>query len=151
MKIFKEMLWHIILLTVSVLFVLAVRAIDRSFPVLKDFEVTSQQVTDVSVIIEGKVNKVRDCKLLEINAFTPEGRKLSINFLDKPIEENQGTRPVGIQFWGPWELFNQNNTSINIFITHSCSVFWSQTSKLTTLTLVRVVEPAALPDPTFKE
>ncbi len=101
MKIFKEMLWHVILLTVSVLFVLAVRAIDRSFPVLKDFEVTSRQITDVSVIIEGKVNKVRDCKLLEINAFTSEGRKLAINFLDRPIGENQGTRPVGIQFWGP--------------------------------------------------
>ena len=151
MKILRELLWHIILLTVSVLFVLAVRAIDRSFPVLKDFEVTSQQVTDVSDIIEGKVNKVRDCKLLEINAFTPEGRKLAINFLDKPIEENLRTRPVGIQFWGPWELFNQNNTSVSIFITHSCSVFWSQTTNLTTLTLVRVVEPAALPDPTFKE
>ena len=150
MKIFKEMLWHIILLTVSVLFVLAVRAIDRSFPVLKDFEVTSQQVTDVSVIIEGKVNKVRDCKLLKINAFTPEGRKLAINFLDKPIEENLSTRPVGIQFWGPWELFNQNNTSISIFITHSCSVFWSQTSKLTTLKLVKVPEPENLA-PAFKE
>ena len=150
MKIFKEMLWHVILLTVSVLFVLAVRAIDRSFPVLKDFEVTSQQITDVSVIIEGKVNKVRDCKLLEINAFTPEGRKLAINFLDRPIEENQGTRPVGIQFWGPGELFNQNNTSINIFITHSCSVFWSQTTKLTTLTLVKVPESENLA-PAFKE
>ncbi len=150
MKIFKEMLWHVILLTVSVLFVLAVRDIDRSFPVLKDFEVTSQQVTDASVIIEGKVNKVRDCKLLEINAFTPEGRKLSINFPGKPIEENLSTRPVGIQFWGPWELFNQNNTSINIFITHSCSVFWSQTSKLTTLTLVKAPEPENLA-PVFKE
>ena len=150
MKIFKEMLWHIILLTVSVLFVLAVRSIDRSFPVLNDFEVTSQQVTKTSVIIEGKVNKVRDCKLLESNAFPPEGRRIAINFLDKPIEGNQGTRPIGVQFWGPWELFNQNNTSINIFITHACSVFWSQTSKLTTLTLVKVPGPEKLA-PVFKE
>ena len=151
MKFLKEILWHLILLTVSVLFILAVRAIDRSFPVFKDFEVTSQQVTDVSVVIEGKVNKVRDCKLLEINAFTPEGRKIAINFLDRSIEETQGTRPVGIQFWGPWELFNQHNSSIDIFITHACSVFWSQTTRLTTLKLVKVVEPTALPDPTFKE
>ena len=150
MKILRELLWHLLLLVISVLFILAVRAIDRSFPVLKDFEVTSQQVTDVSVIIEGKVNKVRDCKLLEINAFTPEGRKLSINFPGKPIEENLSTRPVGIQFWGPWELFNQNNTSINIFITHSCSVFWSQTSKLITLTLVKVPGSEKLA-PAFKE
>ena len=150
MKILRELLWHLLLLVISVLFVLAVRAIDRSFPVLKDFEVTSQQITDVSVIIEGKVNKVRDCKLLEINAFTPEGRRIAINFLDKPIEENQGTRPIGVQFWGPWELFNQNNTSINIFITHACSVFWSQTSKLTTLKLVKVPGSEKLA-PVFKE
>lgn len=150
MKILRELLWHLLLLVISALFVLAVRSIDRSFPVLNDFEVTSQQVTKTSVIIEGKVNKVRDCKLLEINAFTPEGRRIAINFLDKPIEENQGTRPIGVQFWGPWELFNQNNTSINIFITHACSVFWSQTSKLTTLTPVKVPGPEKLA-PVFKE
>lgn len=150
MKILRELLWHLLLLVISVLFVLAVRSIDRSFPVLNDFEATSQQVTKTSVIIEGKVNKVRDCKLLEINAFTPEGRRIAINFLDKPIEENQGTRPIGVQFWGPWELFNQNNTSINIFITHACSVFWSQTSKLTTLTLVKVPGSEKLA-PVFKE
>lgn len=150
MKILRELLWHLLLLVISVLFVLAVRSIDRSFPVLNDFEVTSQQVTKTSVIIEGKVNKVRDCKLLEINAFTPEGRRIAINFLDKPIEGNQGTRPIGVQFWGPWELFNQNNTSINIFITYACSVFWSQTSKLTTLTLVKVPGPEKLA-PVFKE
>ena len=150
MKILRELLWHLLLLVISVLFVLAVRSIDRSFPVLNDFEVTSQQVTKTSVRIEGKVNKVRDCKLLEINAFTPEGRRIAINFLDKPIEENQGTRPIGVQFWGPWELFNQNNTSINIFITHACSVFWSQTSKLTTLTLVKVPGSEKLA-PVFKE
>lgn len=150
MKILRELLWHLLLLVISVLFVLAVRSINRSFPVLNDFEVTSQQVTKTSVIIEGKVNKVRDCKLLEINAFTPEGRRIAINFLDKPIEENQGTRPIGIQFWGPWELFNQNNTSVNIYITHACSVFWSQTSKLTTLTLVKVPGSEKLA-PVFKE
>lgn len=150
MKILRELLWHLLLLVISVLFVLAVRSIDRSFPVLNDFEVTSQQVTKTSVIIEGKVNKVRDCKLLEINAFTPEGRRIAINFLDKPIEENQGTRPIGIQFWGPWELFNQNNTSVNIYITHACSVFWSQTSKLTTLKLVKVPGSEKLA-PVFKE
>ena len=150
MKILRELLWHLLLLVISVLFVLAVRSIDRSFPVLNDFEATSQQGTKTSVIIEGKVNKVRDCKLLEINAFTPEGRRIAINFLDKPIEENQGTRPIGVQFWGPWELFNQNNTSINIFITHACSVFWSQTSKLTTLTLVKVPGSEKLA-PVFKE
>ena len=150
MKILRELLWHLLVLVISVLFVLAVRSIDRSFPVLNDFEVTSQQVTKTSVIIEGKVNKVRDCKLLEFNAFTPEGRRIAINFLDKPIEGNQGTRPIGVQFWGPWELFNQNNTSINIFITHACSVFWSQTSKLTTLTLVKVPGPEKLA-PVFKE
>lgn len=150
MKILRELLWHLLLLVISVLFVLAVRSINRSFPVLNDFEVTSQQVTKTSVIIEGKVNKVRDCKLLEINAFTPEGRRIAINFLDKPIEENQGTRPIGVQFWGPWELFNQNNTSINIFITHACSVFWSQTSKLTTLKLVKVPGSEKLA-PVFKE
>lgn len=150
MKILRELLWHLLLLVISVLFVLAVRSINRSFPVLNDFEVTSQQVTKTSVIIEGKVNKVRDCKLLEINAFTPEGRRIAINFLDKPIEGNQGTRPIGVQFWGPWELFNQNNTSINIFITHACSVFWSQTSKLTTLTLVKVPGSEKLA-PVFKE
>lgn len=150
MKILRELLWHLLLLVISVLFVLAVRSINRSFPVLNDFEVTSQQVTKTSVIIEGKVNKVRDCKLLEINAFTPEGRRIAINFLDKPIEGNQGTRPIGVQFWGPWELFNQNNTSINIFITYACSVFWSQTSKLTTLTLVKVPGSEKLA-PVFKE
>lgn len=150
MKILRELLWHLLLLVISVLFVLAVRSINRSFPVLNDFEVTSQQVTKTSVIIEGKVNKVRDCKLLEINAFTPEGRRIAINFLDKPIEGNQGTRPIGVQFWGPWELFNQNNTSINIFITHACSVFWSQTSKLTTLKLVKVPGSEKLA-PVFKE
>lgn len=150
MKILRELLWHLLVLVISVLFVLAVRSINRSFPVLNDFEVTSQQVTKTSVIIEGKVNKVRDCKLLEFNAFTPEGRRIAINFLDKPIEGNQGTRPIGVQFWGPWELFNQNNTSINIFITHACSVFWSQTSKLTTLTLVKVPGSEKLA-PVFKE
>ena len=150
MKILRELLWHLLVLVISVLFVLAVRSIDRSFPVLNDFEVTSQQVTKTSVIIEGKVNKVRDCKLLEFNAFTPEGRRIAINFLDKPIEGNQGTRPIGVQFWGPWELFNQNNTSVNIYITHACSVFWSQTSKLTTLTLVKVPGSEKLA-PVFKE
>ena len=145
MKMFRELLWHVMLLIVSVLFILAFRAVDRSFPVVRGFEVTSQRVTDLSVSIEGSVEKVRDCKLLENNAFKPEGRKIAINILDRHNEENQGTRPVGSQFWGPWEIFNQNNDSVNIYITHTCSVFWSQTTKLTTLTLVKA------PEPTFKD
>lgn len=144
---FVQLTWHIVMLVISVLFVLSVRAVDRSFPVLKSFEVLTQTTTNLGVIIEGTVDKVRDCRLVEINAFTPEGHKLSINYMDKPLVESQGTRPQGIQLWGPWEIFTQNNTSVNLYVTHACSIFWSQTSKLTTLTLIKVsAEPFGQPE-----
>lgn len=134
------------LLIFSVFFILAVREIDRSFPVIKDFKVTSQAVGDNTVIIEGTLNKVRDCKILSVNAFTPEGRKLDIEFPPGISEDNLPTRPVRIQFWGPWEVHNNGVETITIYAQHACSIFWTQTTKLTDLTLIKVPVIITVPE-----
>ncbi len=137
-RVAGNLAWHLGLLILSVCFILLLRTIDRSFPVVKDFKVTAQRSTDNSVLIEGTLDKVRDCKFLEITAYTQEGQQLWINFLDKPTANSLDvTRPVRVQLWGPWEIFNQGSSSMTLYVHHACWPFWSQTAVLTDITLIK--------------
>ena len=137
-KLAYETVWHVALLSLSVGFVLAVQAVDRSFPVVKDFKVTSMKARGTSVVIEGTLNKVRDCKFIEITAYTTDGRRLGLVLTDRPPHEPAVTRPLGPQLWGPWEVYPQGYANVDLYVHHACSIFWSQTSKLTALTLLKV-------------
>lgn len=134
----KQLAWHIGLLVLSVLFILGVRLIDRSFPVIKDFKVTSQKLQNGSVIIEGSLEKIRDCKFLELNAYTADGHKVWIDFLDRPKDRQLETRAVRVQLWGPWEIYTKGSSTITLYAHHACSIFWTQTIKLTNLTPIKV-------------
>lgn len=136
----QQVLWHLTLILLSVSLIWLVRTVDRAFPVVTDFQVTSQTVAGDSVIIAGTMDKVRDCEFLDIRAYTSEGRHIRINFLDRADSSPPETRPTTFQIWGPRQVFTNNATTVNIYAHHACSIFWSQTTKLVTLTVIKVPE-----------
>lgn len=140
-RFLTQLAWHTGLLAVSVLVILVIRFIDLSFPVIEDFKVTSQSPTANGILIEGSMSKLRDCKILSVSAYDSAGRKLNLDLLE---DASLDTRPVRVQLWGPWEVFGKysnSNNSISLYAEHACSIFWTQTTKLTDLAWMQVPIP----------
>lgn len=141
----SQLAWQLVSLSAAVLVVFVAQAIDLSFPVVKDFKITSQkEMPTGGLVIEGTMEKIRDCKFTEVTAYTSEGRQVHVNFLDKPSQNPTTTRAVRIQAWGPWEVYSGKSQSVALYARHNCHVFWSQTTKLTDINLVLVTDPNAI-------
>lgn len=139
-----QLIWQLVLASAAVGVVYAARKLDLASPVIKDFKVTSQsEMPNGGLLIEGTMEKLRDCTFSEVTAYTQDGHQVHVSFLDKPPNTPATTRAVRIQAWGPWQVYSGKSTSVSLYARHSCHIFWSQTTKLTDLNLVLVTEPLA--------
>lgn len=129
----KDVLLHFTLMTAAVAAVLVARIVDTSFPVVDEFVVTDLKTTDSGILIEGTMRKVKDCTFNSVSAFTDSGRKVHVQFLDKPGNNPDTSRPVRVQLWGPWEVYSGHSHMVSLYASHRCHIFWDQTTKLVDL------------------
>lgn len=121
---------NFLFLTAAIGAVFVAKVIDNSFPVISNFTVTSIKHTASGIILEGDMKKDRDCTFNSVTAYTGDGRKVHVNFLDRHPTSSPDTRPVRVQLWGPWEVYSGTAPQVSMFANHSCHMFWSQTTKL---------------------
>lgn len=102
---------------------------DTSLPVVADFRVLTQFYSAREVIIDGTMNKIRDCELVEIVARTTQREVVSIDFLElgnKPVYN----RPMGPQKFGPWSVMAKDGEGVTIYARHRCNPFWTVSAEL---------------------
>lgn len=110
-------------------------ALDRNFPVVEPFVISTQECNEsVCVQITGWLEKRRDCRLVELYARVqaPDHtipRIVEVRFLDRP-QQQKISRPVGQQFWGPWQIAATTGDMIELRATHQCHPFWETKSTL---------------------
>lgn len=111
-------------------------------PVAKDFAVTRVERTDTPngqvLLLYGTLRKVRDCKLLGVDAVgvTADGRiDLALKFKDVTNDDGQ-SRPVGAGEWGPWRVeipLAPRVMAITLQSAHRCHPLWTSETKLLTM------------------
>lgn len=139
-SILHRIAWHITPLAAAISCVFVFKYVDQSFEVVKDFRITNQSLTPYGVLIEGSMNKERNCTFKEVVAYTSGGAQIPVKFLDKPQGYPDTTRAVRVQMWGPWELVSGNAQTIYLYAHHSCHILWPHSQLLTKFTVVRVEE-----------
>lgn len=107
-----------------------VYAADQSYPVVADFRVVTQVVTQDGVLIEGTMDKRRNCRMPEVVSVVDDA-VLPVVFLEGggvPIYK----RPTGPQKWGPWLVSAAPKDGVRLVAHHRCHGGWEHTTNLTT-------------------
>ena len=116
------------------------------FPVVKNFHLTSIERVDNYIVMQGYMRKVRNCRYVGVSAegITPSGRvDLPLRFLDSAIVNDNTTRPLGTQNWGPWRVVIPtvpNISTVVLYSVHSCHLAWETTTELARLPLLATVK-----------
>lgn len=133
-------LWHILPPLLALIAVFIIKTVDQSFPVIDSFKIVHQEISpNGGVIIDGTLNKRRDCKFESMVAYTDDTEPVHIRMVDKPEGAFPSSRAVRVQLWGPWEVMaNNDDKTIEIMVVHRCHPLWDVTSQLTKFTIVRV-------------
>ena len=103
---------------------------DQAYTVVQDFRIITQVLTPEGVLIEGTMDKRRDCRFMEVVAMLDEVPSAVI-FLDNK-EHAAYSRPSGPQKWGPWLLVADPGQGVRLHVRHSCHAGWDHTELLTT-------------------
>ena len=112
------------------------------FPVVKDFHLTSMERVDNYIVMQGYMRKVRNCRYVGVSAegITTSGHvDLPLRFLDNNIVNDNTTRPLGTQNWGPWRVVIPtvpNISTVVLYSVHSCHLAWETTTELARLPLL---------------
>jgi len=107
-----------------------VYAADQSYPVVADFRVVTQVVTQYGVLIEGTMDKRRNCRMLEVVSVVADEVR-PVAFMgdgEMPIYK----RPTGPQKWGPWLVSAAPKDGVRLVAHHRCHGGWEHTTSLTT-------------------
>ena len=107
----------------------ALYLIDHSFPVVRDFRVLTQVVTPEGMLIEGTMNKQRDCRFVEVVAMLDEipSQVVFLDTRERPVF----SRPTGPQKWGPWLVIADPKQGVVLHARHVCHGAWDNTAVLT--------------------
>lgn len=101
----------------------------RFYPVVGGFTVTEIDHTEKGAVISGVMEKLRDCRFIEVVAYEGE-RTLEVVFLDSPKAGRKASRAIGWQTFGPW-LLSPDVKRARIVARHQCHIFWDSTTVLT--------------------
>lgn len=97
-------------------------------PVVKDFTVLTTEHFNDKVIISGTFNKVRDCRFIEITAYS--GDRLATLVYSDTSEHVAKSRAKGPQAFGPWVIQPDNKKQLVLEARHRCHILWDSTSDL---------------------
>lgn len=134
---------RILPIVVALAFLFTMRWAEYTFmPVVKDFHLTKIERTDNYIVMKGYMRKVRDCTYvgISVEGITDRGRvDLPLKFLDAEKLNDNGTRPMGTQDWGPWRIIIPASPSINavdLNSIHSCHLAWETTTNLARVPII---------------
>lgn len=119
----------------AVAFVYFGPALDKLFPVVHPFFVSSKSVSQNQITIAGWLHKKRDCEFLEASGLVVRNNGaplvVPLEFLDA---RRIYTRPTGTQEWGPWRMAAPVGTeTVKISALHNCHPLWRTRSELATI------------------
>lgn len=107
-----------------------VHILDQSYAVVRDFRIVTQVVTQDGVLIEGTMDKRRNCRMLEVVSVVDD-EVMPVAFMgagEMPIYK----RPTGPQKWGPWLVSAAPKDGVRLVAHHRCHAGWEHTTNLTT-------------------
>lgn len=102
---------------------------DRTSPVITEFVVKTQWTTDRGTVIEGVMNKVRDCELVEVVARTHQREVTRVDFADLG-DRPAYSRPLGPQKFGPWIVWASPGDGVAIYARHRCNRLFEHTAEI---------------------
>ena len=103
---------------------------DQAYTVVQDFRIITQVLTPEGVLIEGTMDKRRDCRFIEVIAMLDEVPS-AVVFLDTR-EDRTYSRAMGPQKWGPWLVIADARQGVKLHARHRCHAGWDHTELLTT-------------------
>lgn len=102
--------------------------LDQAYPVVRDFRVITQVVTPEGVLIEGVMNKQRDCRFVEVVAMLDKVPS-EVVFLDLEKRPTY-SRVTGPQRWGPWLVQARPGQGVVLHAYHRCHFAWEHSEIL---------------------
>ena len=119
----------------AVTFVYFGPTLDKLFPVVDPFVVSSKSVFQNQITIAGWLHKKRDCEFLEASGLVSRNNGAPIvvpfAFLDT---KRISTRPPGTQEWEPWRVVVPVGTeTVKVSALHNCHPLWRTRSELATI------------------
>lgn len=108
------------------------------FPVVSDFVVTSLTKTPEYVVVSGYMRKTRDCTFVGVQAVAvQEAHEHDIPLIFLDARNNNATRPLGSQAWGPWKVTFPTTyaDSVKLTSTHRCHPFYATDTPLANIPL----------------
>ena len=107
----------------------------RFFPVVKEFHATTLVRNGNTVIGQGTLDKVRDCRFIELLAYAGQNGvdfKTPIRVDFSPSNDAMQTRLAIPQEWGPWAFLlpAAEGASIVLAARHECHAFYTTTTYL---------------------
>ena len=101
--------------------------IEREYlPVVINAHVMSVTHTKSSVIIHGVIDKVRDCRFVELLAYHGD-QLLTTRFIENEDVHSKLTRAIGPQHFGPIEV-SQDVPFISLYVRNECHPLWQTTT-----------------------
>ena len=102
---------------------------DQAYTVVQDFRIITQALTPEGVLIEGTMDKRRDCRFIEVIAMLDEVPS-AVVFLDTR-EDRTYSRAMGPQKWGPWLVIADARQGVKLHARHRCHAGWEHTETIT--------------------
>lgn len=121
------------------------------FPVITEFEVESVTPIKDGVMIQGVMEKNRQCEYVELGAYLfmdgdIYGVPVNVDFLSsEPIY----TRSPLTQRWGPWRVdipYEFESARVEIWVVHQCNLLFQTHSKLTDFTISNGTNMVTVPE-----
>ena len=117
----------------AVTFVYFGPTIDRMFPVVEPFVITSKEIKKDTILISGWLYKKREsCEFISAQGLVKrsEGTPITVPFEFFDTKKVY-SRPSGLQTWGPWSIVVPKGTEkVTITALHSCHPLWKTRSEL---------------------
>ena len=122
-------LFALVFVSTAVSFLLVGRWLEHKYlPVVSGFVVTYKDQTGGSLIIAGNMQKVRDCRFVEVAAYSGD-TYLTLDFSDRHLRDHGKSRAEGHQAWGPW-IITPNAPNVRLIARHQCHILWDSTTVL---------------------
>lgn len=103
--------------------------VDQRWTVVDTFRITSQFVTPEGVVIEGMMDKRRDCHFVEVVSVSDDVTH-PVVFLNHPRHYTY-SRPTGPQKFGPWLVTADDKSGVKLYARHRCHAGWEHMAELT--------------------
>lgn len=98
--------------------------LDQHYRVITSFRVQTQFVEKGGVLIDGTLDKQRNCEFVSVTGRASDGDVAGVTFMDRRPNEPMFSRPLGPQKFGPWYVEGSAGEGITLHAVHRCHFLW---------------------------